>query len=135
MSSSSNQQCIWNYPAGTVVRVSHGPYDHLGLLGEGTIGADRTVLAFSAQAQGFIEQSLSQFAGGRTISVDGYLGNLHPAVVLQRARSLQGRTYSWLTFNCEHFVRHAHGVEVHSPQLSQWTLLGLAGLFAFTARA
>lgn len=135
MNSPLSQQCIWTRPAGTVVRVSHGLYDHLGLLGEGAIGADRTVLAFSAEAGGFIEQSFTEFAGGRPVTVDGYLGSLHPAVVLQRARSLQGRAYSWLTFNCEHFVHHAHGVEIHSPQLRQWTLLGLVGLFAFTACA
>ncbi|MDB0544143.1 lecithin retinol acyltransferase family protein [Ralstonia solanacearum] len=129
------QQHVWAHPTGTVVRVSHGLYDHLGLLGERMIGADRSVLAFSAQAGGFVEQPFSEFAGGRQVTVDGYLGNLRPEVVLQRARSMQGRAYSWLTFNCEHFVRYSHGAEIQSPQLRQWALLGsMAGLLAFTAR-
>jgi hypothetical protein len=37
--------------------------------------------------------------------------------------------YSWITFNCEHFVRHAHDVAVESPQLKRWATL--AGVFAF----
>jgi hypothetical protein len=45
------------------------------------------------------------------------MGNLPPEVVLHRARSIQGRACSLTDFNCEHFVRHAHGVEIKSPQL------------------
>ncbi len=135
MISPLRQQHVRAHPTGTVVRVRHGLYDHLGLLGECMSGADRSVLAFAAQAGGFIEQPFSEFAGGRQVTVDGYLGNLCPEVVLQRARSMQGRAYSWLAFNCEHFVRYAHGVDIQSPQLRQWALLGsMAGLLAFTAR-
>ncbi|MRS99708.1 hypothetical protein GJQ57_13740 [Ralstonia pickettii] len=84
MISPSRQQHIGTHLAGTVVRVSLGLYDHLGLLGEGTIGADRSVLAFSAKARGFIEQPFREFAGGRPVTVDGYLGNLRPEVVCKR---------------------------------------------------
>ena len=121
------QQGVWAYRPGTVVRVNHGLYDHVALLVEHVTYGDRNVLAFSAQARGFIEHPFSDFARGRAVTVDGYFGQLPGDVVLQRARSMQGRPYSWIAFNCEHFVRHAHGIEIESPQLQQWALLGSAG--------
>lgn len=121
------QQDLWAHLPGTVVRVNRGLYDHVALLGEYVAYGDRNVLAFSAQARGIIEHPFSDFAGGRAVTVDGYLGNLPAEVVLQRARSLQGRAYSLLGFNCEHFVRYAHDVETTSPQLWQWAVLGSAG--------
>ena len=64
------------------------------------------------------------------------MGNLPPEVVLHRARSIQGRAYSLTDFNCEHFVRHKHGVEIKSPQLRQCAFLGsMAGLLVLAARA
>lgn len=126
---------LWASAAGTVVRVSHGLYDHVALLGDRQIGGERSVLAFCAEADGFIEQPLSAFACGREVKVDGFPGRLPPMIVLRRARAMQGRRYSWLDFNCEHFVRHAHGLPTESPQLRQWAFLGgVAGLLALVAR-
>lgn len=42
----------WDYAPGTVIRVSHGIYDHLALLGEYAIGGERAVLSFSSRAGG-----------------------------------------------------------------------------------
>lgn len=128
-------QQIWALPVGTVIRVSHGWYHHVALLGDGVIQGERSVLAFSAQAGGFIEQPFSAFALGRSVTADGYLGGLPPASVMQRARLKQGQAYSWTEFNCEHFVRYAHGVPIESPQLRQWAFLGgVVGFFALAAR-
>ena len=130
------QQGILIHPPGTVVRVNQGFYDHVAILGEYRTYGDRNVLAFSAQSRGFIEHPFSDFAGGRAVTVDGYLGNLPAEVVLHRARSMQGREYSLIAFNCEHFVRYAHGVEITSPQVWLWALLGSAGgILALAARA
>ncbi|EMN5130297.1 lecithin retinol acyltransferase family protein [Burkholderia contaminans] len=133
----SRQQSLWIHPPGTVVRVSYGLYDHVALLGEyGVGGGERNVLAFSAESRGFVEQPFSDFATGRPVTVDGYLGRLAPEVVLGRARSVRGQTYSLIGFNCEHFVRYAHNVEITSPQLWQWALLGsVGGILALVARA
>lgn len=129
------QHAIWAYPAGTVVRVSHGLYDHVALLGERQVAGERSVLAFSAEAGGFVEQPFSAFAGGRTVTVDGYPGKLPSTIVLWRARAMQGRPYSWSNFNCEHFVRQAHGLPIESPQLHQWAFLGgIFGLLTLAAR-
>lgn len=127
------QQHIATLRAGTVIKVNHGLYDHVGLVGDYFIQGERSVLAFSAQAGGFVEQPFSDFANGRTVTVHGYPGTLPPEMVMLRARLKRGQPYSWNTFNCEHFVRYAHGVHVESPQLRQWTFL--AGLLGFLTLA
>jgi hypothetical protein len=109
-----------NLLPGTVLRVSHGLYDHVGLLSDIGIDGERTVVSFSARSGGLLEERFSQFADGREVLVDGYPGQLPPFVVLARARALGRRAYAWLTFNCEHFIRHAHGIPEESPQLRQW---------------
>lgn len=130
------QQNIWVPPAGTVVRVRQGFYDHIAMLGDHAMGGERAVVAFSAQAGGLVEEPFSAFARGQAVVIEGYLGSLPPAVVMQRARMKQGQAYSLSEFNCEHFVRYAHGVPVESPQLRQWAFLGgLVGVLALAARA
>ncbi|WP_196486813.1 lecithin retinol acyltransferase family protein [Burkholderia stagnalis] len=129
------EQDIWSYRAGTVVRVNHGWYDHVGMLGDRLTAGERSVLSFSAQAGGFIEEPFSEFARGQDVKVDGFPSNLHPMIVMQRARSMEGHRYSLTNLNCEHFVRHAHATTVQSPQLQMWTLFGSAlGLLAIAAR-
>lgn len=136
MDSVERQQDIWSYQPGTVVRVNHGWYEHVGMLGDRLTGGERSVLSFSAQAGGFIEEPFSEFARGRDVKVDGFPGSLHPMIVMQRARAMEGRRYALMTLNCEHFVRYAHGTVIQSPQLQMWTLLGGAlGLLAIAARA
>ena len=133
---SQSLQDVRAYPAGTVIRVSRGLYDHVALLGEQQMARERSVLAFSAEGDGFVEQPFGAFADGRKVTVDGYPGDLPSTVVLTRARAMQGVKYSWANFNCEHFVRQAHGVPVKSPQLHQWAFLGgLIGLLTLAGRA
>lgn len=124
----------WALVVGTVLRVSHGWYYHVGLMGDRILHGEPSVLAFSADAKGYVEQPYSAFAFGRLVTIDGYLGSLPPAIVMQRARLKQGQAYSWTDFNCEHFVRYAHGVPIESPQLREWTLIaGIVGLLTYTA--
>lgn len=114
-------------PAGTVIRVSCGWYDHVGMLADYWWRNERAVISFSPKARGILEERLSDFARGREIHVDGYLGNLSPFEVMRRARFKRGQPYSWTTFNCEHFIRCAHGVEIESPQLQRFAFLGFCG--------
>lgn len=94
------------------------------------------VIAFSEESGGLIEQPVSAFARGRPLTVAGYPGRLRPALVMQRARSMHERPYSLMSFNCEHFVRFAHGLPVESPQLKQWAFFGLfSAAMLFSARA
>ena len=129
------QHDIWGLPAGTVIRVRHGWYDHVGLLGDHLIVGERSVLAFSAKEQGFVEQAFHAFAQGRQVRVEGYPGLLPPAIVMHRARLKRGQAYSWVDFNCEHFVHYAHGLPMKSPQLRQWAFLGsVLGFLVLAAR-
>ena len=125
---------ITTLPVGVVVRVWVGAYFHVALMSDRTMAGERSVLSFSPQAGGFIEQPYSAFAEGRAVTVDGYFGTLPPWIVMDRARAARWKAYSWTQFNCEHFVRHAHGVPVESPQVRQWTVVGcLLGMFALAA--
>lgn len=124
---------IWALPTGTVVRANHGFFSHVALLGDGTLCGERAVVEFSAATGGFAELPFSEFSKGRLVTVDGYPGTLSPSEVMQRASLKRGQAYSLFDFNCEHFVRYAHGRLIESPQLRQWTLLG--GIIAFLALA
>jgi hypothetical protein len=135
MTNPAKQQQLLTLPAGTVLRVSHGWYDHVGLLSDRYSVGERAVMSFSAQAGGFLEEPYSTFARNQAVSVDGYLGTLPPWMVLQRARMKAGGLYSWTTFNCEHFVRFAHGIPIESPQLQRWTFaLGSVSFLAVAFR-
>lgn len=128
-----SSQHIMSLPTGTVIRVSHGWYHHVALLGDRLVSGERSVIAFSAKDGGFVEQPYSAFSLGRQVTSDGYFGGLPSAAVMQRARLKQGTSYSWIDFNCEHFVRYAHGVQIESPQVKQWaTLVSVTG-FALLA--
>jgi hypothetical protein len=137
MSNVLTEKDFWRLPAGTVIRVNCGFYDHVAMLGDGVINGERSVLSFAAGTHGLAEISLSAFAARRPINVDGYLSALPPGAVMQRARLKREATYSWLDFNCEHFVRYAHGLPIESPQLQQWSFLGgVVGVLALmSARA
>lgn len=124
---------IWALPTGTVVRADHGFFSHVALLGDGTLFGERVVVEFSAAAGGFAELPFSEFSKGRLVTIDGYLGTLSPAEVMQRASLKRGQAYLLFDFNCEHFVRYAHGLLIESPQIRQWTVLG--SIIAFLAFA
>jgi len=117
---STSQQNLLALPAGTEVRVRHLFFSHVGMLSDRFIGGERGVLAFSAKAGGLIEEPLSVFAAGKDVEFIGYPGGLPPETVMQRARGRRGLKYDALGFNCEHFVRYAHGLPVESPQLKFW---------------
>lgn len=113
---------------GTVVESDRGLYRHVGLVTERHVKGERSVLSFSADAGGLLEEPLSAFARGGQIAVKGFPGELSPSAVMARARSAINTKYSWLSFNCEHFVRFAHGLKLKSPQID--SLFGVAALAA-----
>lgn len=120
---------------GTVLRLNRGLYDHVALLGEYAMFGERTVLSFGPNPNGLVEVGFSEFSGGNQVLVDGYLGQLPPEQVLSLARQLGQRRYSWLAFNCEHFVRAAHAVTVESPQLGRAVLFAAGALLLSGGRA
>ncbi|MCK9345048.1 MAG: lecithin retinol acyltransferase family protein [Candidatus Pacebacteria bacterium] len=106
-----------SHRAGTVLSTSRFLYRHLGILTGRFINGFPTVISNSGDGGMVIEESLSQFQGTGDLQVVGYLGTLPQDVVLARAQAKLGSKYSLLTWNCEHFVRHAHGLKQESPQV------------------
>ena len=62
--------------------------------------------------------SRRDYADGRGLLQHSYLGSLPPEMVLARARAKLGTSYSLFNWNCEQFVRYAHGLNPESPQLA-----------------
>lgn len=121
---------------GTVLRRDGGLYDHVAILGEYAWLGERQVLSFGPGPVSLVEMPFSRFANGSSVKVDGYLGQLAPEEVLAQARRIgAGRPYSWLAFNCEHFVRAAHGTPVESPQLGRAFLFAVGAVFLSSGRA
>lgn len=125
MQPSSNLHLL---PAGTVVTTSRGLYSHVGILTEPTFGAERRVISLNPGPLGsqVLEEPLSAFARGKPVKALPSKTALQPRAILARARSGQHPTYSWVTFNCEHFVNFALGVPVRSPQIAFWGLAAMA---------
>lgn len=101
------------FKPGTVVGVSTAPLiTHVGIAtGQGT------VITNSKSSGCVCEQSVEEFAAGKLLKIVGYPGNLEAAKVIRRAKSLIGTRYNLLNFNCEHFVRWAHGLRPASAQI------------------
>lgn len=118
---------------GTVVEVDRGFYRHTGLF-YGWRGEIPLVLANLPDRTRV--QTWNEFSGGHRVRVRGYPSNMPHGQVLARAESVMTRPYSWLSWNCEHFVAFSHGLKVESPQVKSWamiaTVLGL-GIMAIRA--
>lgn len=118
---------------GTVVSVSVGPYTHYGVVSQIPFGVDPLIISNSRRLGIVGEESVSDFADGKEVSVVGYPGNLAPSVVLERAKSMLGSKYDPVTWNCEHFYKWAHGLKVESPQLQVTAILSVAVLCLYWA--
>ncbi len=116
-------------PAGTVIGMRFGPFEHIGIVTDTPIAGVPGVISNSRARGGVCEESLAAFAEGKPFRVLGYTGSLPGDDVVRRARTMIGRRYKPLRFNCEHFVRLAHGLRARSPQIETVAVL-LAGAFA-----
>jgi len=91
---------------------------HVGIVTNQSKGGSPAVISNSGAHGGIVEQSWDEFRGNNPVRVDGYPGKMPVSTVLSRARSKIGTRYSLLIWNCEHFVRYAHGLQQQSPQLA-----------------
>jgi hypothetical protein len=116
------QTAIHHLPPGTVVSVFRGLYSHIGILTESVYGQERHVISLNPGWPGaqVIEEPLSQFSRGKPVSALPSRTSSPAWVTLSRARSGQHPPYSWVNFNCEHFVNFALGTPIRSPQLVLW---------------
>jgi lecithin:retinol acyltransferase len=105
---------------------------HFGIVSEIFHRDAPNVISLPNAKGGVVEETWEEFAGGNPVRIDGYLGDLEPQVVIDRARSCIGRVPWTFSFNCEHFVSWCHGLDPRSPQLENW--VAVAGLGALMAK-
>lgn len=125
----------WPRP-GTVVLVPvFGLFDHTGIVSDRRYGGKPLVISNSSRSGGVAEEPWDTFAQGGDVSLVGYPGRLPWNVVLHRARSFIGSRYGLMSWNCEHFVRFAHGLKPWSPQVAvTMGIVFLAGIGLAAAR-
>ena len=120
---------------GTVVSIWVFPiFRHRGIVSDRFSGGEPMVISNSARAGRVAEEPWHLFAAGQRVLVEGYPSNLLPSEVVSRARSLIGKAYDLLRWNCEHLTSYAHGQQPASPQVAATaTALVLGGLIALAS--
>lgn len=119
--------------AGTIVTTPRGLYSHIGILTEEVFDSERWVISLNPGLPGsqVREEPLSVFSQGKPVFARPGQAPTAPWAVLARARSGRHPSYSWVTFNCEHFANFALGTPIKSPQIAFWGLAATA-LFVLT---
>jgi hypothetical protein len=107
---------------------------HVGIVTDWDWQGQAWVISNSLARRGVVEEPLADFAAEQPVKILGYFGTLTPEAVVQRARSRRGDQWKLFSWNCEHFVRWAHGIEPASPQLTAGVaVMGTIALIAFAA--
>lgn len=119
-------------PPGAVVSVPFFGGIHLGLVSDQSWGGYPLVLNNSKTRGRVVEEDWLSFIDNRPVTFQGYPSELDSAVVLDRARTRIGQKWNLRHWNCEHFVRWAHGLPAESEQVDNY-LSGLA-IFGTIAR-
>jgi len=114
-----------NFIPGTVVSVMAGPIEHFGIVSDLEIGGMPCIISNSRRSGQVAEEPVNVFADGKTMKIHGYPSRRTPAAVIACARSQLGKAYNLVSWNCEHFIRWAHGLKVESPQLRIAVVTGL----------
>lgn len=123
MKAESNKACR----PGDILRVTvYG-----GILHEGIVTEQGTVISNSRRNGGVVEESVRDFAGLNRITNLGRLSDTSPHQAIFRARERLGRPYRPNSYNCQHFVREIYHIKPKSPQ-RDLAVIGLAVL-AFIA--
>ncbi|MGY0215784.1 lecithin retinol acyltransferase family protein [Endozoicomonadaceae bacterium StTr2] len=104
------------YPAGTVLKIDCIAFWHFGLA-----DGDGGVIHNSRKRGRVTRETLEDFADGRDIVVSDIMGD-DPDDAVKQAEKLLGTRYRVMSENCEHFVRHVHGLNKESRQIQQYVL-------------
>ncbi|MCG8094859.1 MAG: lecithin retinol acyltransferase family protein [Candidatus Thiodiazotropha endolucinida] len=115
---------------GTIVSVAVGPITHFGIVSDRADFGRPKIISTSKRTGQVAEEKAETFANGGKIKLHGYPSQLPPFVVLRKARNKLGTKYDVFNWNCEHFVRWAHGLKPESPQL-RVAIFGVLSLLAF----
>jgi len=113
--------------AGDVVSIPlFGLLDHPGIVTE-----RYTVISSSQEHGKVMEQSLKEFADGKTVSKKNQEKKFPSHTIVANARKLLGKEYDLLTFNCDHLVSLACTGKKSSDQLKKvGTCLGVLAVIA-----
>lgn len=106
-------------------------YHHKGIATDQWRDGEQLVISCSGLARKVVVERMSAFTRGMGVEAIAPPNNLPAAQVLHRARSMIGRPYFLLDFNCEHFICEAFGVPRESEQLQRaLCMLGVVGVLA-----
>jgi len=93
-----------------------------------------TVISNSRRHDGVTEQSLDDFADGRSIKVHRKSDAGHPIAAEARARRSLGASYRLVGANCGDFVGHVHRRKPAVTQVGRASLMALGDLISQSRR-
>lgn len=117
---------------GEVIGVRVGPVTHVGIVSDRYAGGMPMVISNSHRAGCVAEEPFSVFQGSYSLVSVPQTVSLPASLILFRAREKLGTKWNLFTWNCEHFVHWALGLEPKSPQLNQ--AIAVAGGLAIFMR-
>lgn len=111
--------------AGSVISVRYPLYKHFAIVSDSSTNGKPNLISLSYRTAGVLEEPWELVVGNRHYECSQIKGADTANVVLKRARSYIDTEikYNLLAFNCEHFVRLAHGLPMQSKQV-QKTIYG-----------
>lgn len=115
---------------GEVIGVRVGLVTHVGIVSDRYAEGMPMVISNSHRAGCVAEEPLNIFQSKYSLVLVPQTLTLPPSLILSRAREKLGTKWNLITWNCEHFVHWALGLEPKSPQLNQAIAVagGLAAL-------
>ena len=95
----------------------------------GVVTSGGRVISNSRKHDGVTEQTLDDFADGRTVKVHGSRSDAHHLEVESRARRALGASYRLAGSNCGDFVGHVHKRKPTVTQVGRATMMAIGDLF------
>jgi hypothetical protein len=102
---------------GALISIDMGVYSHIGLVTDRWVKGKPTIIALSETHDSVVELPWHEVVDRRTVKLYPEQGALAPSLVINRARACLGKLQWRVSFNCEHFARAIHGLEIKSIEL------------------
>ena len=114
-------QSKYYLPAGSVISIHYPLYKHFAIVSNCFTYGKPNLISLSHRTGRVKEELWDTVVGTQPYKPSKISGSDSTEVVLKRARSYINTNikYNLLTFNCEHFVRLAHGLPMESKQVQQ----------------
>ena len=106
---------------GTVIAIRYPLYKHFAIISDRIYDDLPMLISLSYRTNSVEEEPWPIVTGGRTVEPSNIKGAYSKEIVLSRARNCIDKDikYELFSFNCEHFVRYAHGLPMESIQVKQ----------------